>query len=127
MPIILIIAVLAVLFLSRRADASTGGGYGEARESSPSGPSSPSTLDGFFEAHPAPTAPGKYTVYDAAGQPTPATVSVAPDGSSRLKIGWFSHTVPGTVPPPPPPPPRTDGGAPAPPPVYGGNPTLNHF
>jgi hypothetical protein len=128
MPIILIVAVLALLFLSRRADASTGGGYGDARQSDPNGPSSPVTVGEYFETHPPPTAPGKYTIYDSAGQPTPATVNVAPSGAATVKIWKYSHTVPGTVPPPPPPPPRTDGGAPPPPPVYSAPDSVwNHF
>jgi hypothetical protein len=137
MPIILILAVLAVLLLSHRAEVGPEVGYGGANQAPPpsfSPGNTPSQNQGIvdaFTARNAPTAPGTFQVY-VDGQPTPYRATVSPTGCTSYKV--LGKTVyspagcnlggasqPGLVPPPPPPPPRTDGGAPPPPPPYGGN------
>lgn len=121
MPIILIIAVLAVLFLSsHRAEASPGG-YGPSGGYNEGAPPEFSTARNWVQS----SDPG--LLVDPATSCVRAknlAVERCPPGVPTYGgVDIFHHTgtyaQPGLAPPPPPPPPRTDGGPPPPPPVYG--------
>ena len=134
MPVILIVAVLAVLLLSHRADASTAGGYGGANQAPPPafGPSTgkaaqwrPPTDIVITRLDPIAAGQNRYGGNEAdpriaggcwlnPGQSPPnqccydlATSKTTCDRPVDCNGGpchTYNFTTPGTVPPPPPPP-----------------------
>lgn len=129
MPVILLLAVLAVVFLSsRKAPAS--GGYGGANQAPPQDYGSPAiSSTGFVDRSGGrlgidavtglPFAADSTFGRIAAGQ-IPFHVDYGTGSTLRLSapVSTLHFTSPGQVPPPPPAPARTDGGAPPPPPTF---------
>jgi hypothetical protein len=116
MPVILIVAVLVVLFLTSRSHAGTAAGYGGANQAPPPAldRTSPAPLDrsggqlGVDAVTGRPFAAGS-TFSQIAGGHLPFTI-----GAAAGAVRSYGFTQPGQAPPPPLP----AGGAPTPAPVY---------